>query len=206
MLYLPPNVGHYGTAISKDCMTYSFGYRSYSTRELWDGYGDYCSESVDVPQYYRDPNWAILNDTSELPRESWMQAKAAMQDILNNEQQLKSWFGCFVTQLDQQTEFLLPEPVSDSFESFMQKLTSGTGLTRHPSVRFAYQTQTDPDSITLFINGCEWNTQNVASELIKLVANNRELSIEQLHPWLHQPDNQQFLYGLWTLQWLDERK
>ncbi len=203
MLYLPPNVGHYGTAISKDCMTYSFGYRSYSTRELWDSYGDYLAESVDVAQYYRDPNWAILNDTSELPRESWMQAKAAIQDMLNNEQQFKSWFGCFVTQLDQQTESLLPEPVTDSLESFMQQLSSSTGLTRHPGVRFAYQVQTETDLITLFINGCEWNIQNVANELIKLVANNRILPIEQLQPWLQQPENNKFLHDLWTLQWLE---
>lgn len=203
MLYLPPYVGHYGTALSQDCITYSFGYRSYSTRELWDSYGDYCAEEINVAQYYQDPNWAILKDTSELPRESWIQAKTAMQEMLNNEQQLKSWFGCFVTQLDQQAESLLPEPVSDSFESFIEQLISSTGLTRHPSVRFAYQIQTDTDSITLFINGCIWMTQNVSNELIKQVANNRQVSIEELHPWLDQSANQQFLYDLWTLQWLD---
>ena len=203
MLYLPPHVGHYGTAITKDCMTYSFGYRSYSARELWDNYGDYCAESGGDTQYYRDPNWAILNDSSELPRDSWMQAKATMQNMLNNEQQLKSWFGCFATQLDQQAESFLPEPVSESLESFMHKLSSSTGLMRNPSVRFAYQVQTETPSIALFINGCEWNTQNVASELVKLVANNRRLSIDQLDPWLHQPENLQFLFDLWSLQWLE---
>lgn len=203
MLYLPPHVGHYGAAISKDCMTYSFGYRSYSARELWDSFGDYCAESNGVTPYYRDPNWAVLNDSSELPRESWMHAKATLQNMLNDEQQLKSWFGCFVTQLDPQAESFLPEPLSESLESFIKKLSSSTGLTRHPSVRFAYQVHTETPSITLFINGCEWNLQNVASELVKLVANNRILPIEQLRPWLPQPENLRFLFDLWTLQWLE---
>lgn len=202
MLYLPPHVGHYGTALTQDCMTYSFGYRSYSARELWDSYGDHCAELNDVAEYYRDPNWAILNKTSELPRESWMQAKTALQNMLNDEQQLRSWFGCFATQLDPQAESFLPEPVSESTESFVEELMSSEGLTRHPSVRFAYYPKTETQAITLFINGCEWNLQNVDDELVKLIANQRILTIEQLHPWLDQSDNLQFLFDLWTLQWL----
>ena len=44
MLYLPPHVGHYGISLSEECMTYSFGYRSYQGQELWDSLGDYVSE------------------------------------------------------------------------------------------------------------------------------------------------------------------
>lgn len=204
MLYLPPHVGHYGVAVTKDCMTYSFGYRSYSNRELWDSFGDYCSEEGGAIQLYQDPNWAILNDSSELPRASWMNAKVAMQRMLDDEQKLKTWFGCFATQLDRQAEALLPEPVSEPVESFLKKLSSHKQLTRHSSCRFAYQMQTEnPLIITLFINGVEWNTQQVSSELIQLVANQRVLSVEQLRPWLKQLENQQFLFDLWTLQWLE---
>ncbi len=202
MLYLPAHVGHYGTAISKDCMTYSFGYRSYSNRELWDSFGDYCAEDAVETKLYRDPDWASLKATSELPRESWLNAKNLLQAMLDDEQSLKTWFGRFVTQLDAQAEALLPEPVSGSKASFLKKLSSRGIITRHPSVRFAYQIQAEAPLLRLFINGCEWNTENVSSELIQLVANQRELAFEQLHPWLSQPDNQNFLFELWTLQWL----
>lgn len=202
MLYLPPHVGHYGTAITKDCMTYSFGYRSYSDRELWDSFSDFCAESGYKKQYYKDPNWDILNQTSELPRESWMNGKNLMQAMLDNEQHLNSWFGCFATQLDLEAESLLPDPISDSLVVFLKKLSSGMTLTRHPSCRFAYLIQTEEPLIKLFINGAEWNTQDVSIELIKLVANNRILSNEQMASWLHLPDNQNFLFQLWTRQWL----
>ncbi len=203
MLYLPPHVGHYGTAITKDCMTYSFGYRSYSNRELWDSFGDYCAEEGCAIRQYQDPNWAILNDSSELPQESWMSAKSTLQTMLEDEQKLKSWFGCFATQLDQQAEALLPEPVSESLESFLKELSLSDTLTRHPSCRFAYQLHTTAPFITLFVNGVEWNSQDVSIELIKLVANNRVLTIEQLQPWLNQSENQRFMFDLWTLQWLE---
>lgn len=201
MLYLPPHVGHYGVAVSDECMTYSFGYRSYANRELWDSFGDYCSEEGGTIQLYRDPDWSILNHASELPRESWVNAKAAMQSMLDDEQKLKAWFGCFATQLDQQAEALLPEPVSESLELFLNKLSSNKQLTRHPSCRFAYQIETE--IIRLFINGVEWNTHLVSNELIQLVANQRVLAIKQLQPWLKQSENQQFLFDLWTLQWLE---
>lgn len=202
MLYLPPHVGHYGIAMTKDCMTYSFGYRSYSAREMWDSYGDHCAESNHITHYYRDPNWTSLNETSELSKESWMQAKVALQNMLNNEQELKTWFGRFVTQLDPQAESFLPEPISESMEAFVEQLMSSEGLIRHPSVRFAYHPKTDTQAIMLFINGCEWSLQNVDDELVKQVANHRVLSIELLRPWLQQSDNRQFLFDLWTLQWL----
>ena len=48
MLYLPPHVGHYGISLSDECMTYSFGYRSYQGQELWDSLGDYLSEKGSV--------------------------------------------------------------------------------------------------------------------------------------------------------------
>lgn len=203
MLYLPPHVGHYGTAITKDCITYSFGYRSYSNRELWDSFGDFCAEERGTIQQYQDPNWSIVNDSSELPRESWMNAKAIMQAMIDDEQQLKVWFGRFATQLDQQAEALLPEPIYESMDSFIKQLTSGKIVTRHPSCRFAYQVQTEPPFITLFINSSEWNCHNVSIELIKLVANNRQLTVEQLLPWLKQSENKNFLFELWTSQWLE---
>lgn len=202
MLYLPPHVGHYGTAVTKDCMTYSFGYRSYQNQELWDSYGDYCAEHSSETKRYLDPNWARLQGTSELPREAWLNAKGLLQTLLDNEQSLQSWFGCFVTQLDSQAEAFLPEPVSGTIASFIKKLSRCKKLTRHPSVRFAYQIQTEAPLLMLYINGCKWDTENVSCELIKLVANHRVLRIEQLKPWLTQPANQQFLFELWTLQWL----
>lgn len=202
MLYLPPHVGHYGIALNNDCMTYSFGYRSYSDRELWDSFGDYCSELGEASIYYKDPNWAVLQETSELPKESWMSAKATLLSLLNDEQKLKLWFGCFATQLDRQAEAALPEPVSKPLKFFMKKLSQTTELTRHPSVRFAYQLQDEAPFMTLFINGCEWNCQNVSIELMKLVANQRVIAIDEIQPWLHQAENQNFLFELWTLQWL----
>ncbi len=202
MLYLPPHVGHHGVSLSDDCMTYSFGYRSYQGQEILNSYGDYLSEQEIAPIFYQDPNWNQSSALSVIPEQAWQNARQLMQQILADDEQMKTWFGCFVTSLDQQAEQQLPLPLSEEEEGelsiFIDELNVSQGLLRDACCRLAYYA----DSLQLFINGCQWNIEGVSSELITYVANNRSLAIQDIEPFLTQEDNQIFLYELWRLQWL----
>ncbi|MBA2651829.1 MAG: cupin domain-containing protein [Tatlockia sp.] len=202
MLYLPPHIGHYGIAMSGECMTYSFGYRSYQGQELWDSFAEYLSEKKST-LLYQDPNWSSNENTSEIPNQAVLQAKKLMLKILGDETQLKAWFGCFVTQLDSQAETLLPMPGDNDFKAFSDELTKGASLRRNPLCRFAYQLQEGGQGISLFINGRAWDLDKVSIELIKLVANSRLLTFKALSPFLANKKNQKFLFELWDLEWLD---
>jgi len=203
MLYLPPHSGHYGISRSPECMTYSFGYRSYQGQEVWDSLGDYISENECFKNLYQDPAWAGLKNTAELPEGAWQKAQELMQTLLANEQTMKTWFGCFATRLDQSAEQHLPEPLEDdeliTISEFIAEVNHN-GLSRDSCCRFAYQTHTD--SYQLFINGCKWDTQGVSNSLISTLANHRILPAERLRPYLDDKNNQQFLFDLWKLQWL----
>lgn len=200
MLYLPPHVGHHGVSLDDDCMTYSFGYRSYQGQELWDSLGDYLSEHQTITPLYADPNWAALKATSAIPREAWLNAKHVLQQMLDDEAMLQSWFGCFATRLDQQSEQHMPLPLEEedwgNVAGFVAALRDSPGLERDATCRMAY---TDTE---LFINGCSWDTTSVSRALFQLIANHRQLSLVELEPWLKHEGNQQFLYDLWKLQWL----
>lgn len=202
MLYLPPHVGHHGVSLSDDCMTYSFGYRSYQSLELWTSFGDYLLEQGQKTALYSDPNWADNNATSLIPQQAWLNAKQIMQQLLDDEEQLKTWFGCFASSLDQQAEQQLPMPLtdeeSDELSVFVEELLASQGLMRDASCRFAYQ----DDPLSLFINGRQWCIDGVSPELVKFSANHRCLTIQDVQPFLKQNDNQLFLYELWRLQWL----
>ena len=206
MLYLPPHVGHHGVSLDDDCITYSFGYRSYQAQELWDSFGDYLSEHHQLTSLYRDPNWATIKATAEIPRQAWLNAKQLMQEMLEDEKKLQSWFGCFATRLDQQAEQNLPLPLEDDeledLPDFIAALLEGTTVTRDSTCRMAYL---DNEVDQLFINGCLWNTEGVSSLLLKKIANHRQLKSIELAPFLQQEDNQLFLYELWKLQWLELR-
>ncbi|KTD29814.1 MULTISPECIES: cupin domain-containing protein [Legionella] len=206
MLYLPPHVGHYGIAISEACMTYSFGYRSYQGHELWDSYAEYLAEQGQSTLLYQDPIWEPNRGTSELPQQAWLNAKKLMRHLLDNEELLKSWFGCFVTRLDCQAEALLPSPLnkkSAQLDHFVKELKNSEGLIRNPLCRFAYQESIDRRFLHLFINGGLWDSDQAANDLIKAVANSRVLTTKRLIPFINDKHNQIFLFKLWRLRWLE---
>lgn len=204
MLYLPPHVGHYGKAISSECMTYSFGYRSYQGREVLNSFADYLSEHKQPTILYKDPDWSFNTESSELPEQAWLNAKQLLLQVVDDDLALKNWFGSFATQLDQQAEALLPMPLEEncSVADFLDSVKVNSGLRRNPLCRFAYHFQEDKE-IVLFINGSMWDINNVAVDLVKLVANNRFLTNEALVSYLNNNENQNFIYELWRLQWLD---
>lgn len=204
MLYLPPHVGHHGISLDDDCITYSFGYRSYQGQELWDSLGDYLSEQHTATPLYTDPNWATIKATSALPREAWLNAKHVLKQVLEDDTLLQSWFGCFATRLDQQAEQHMPLPLEEEdwgdVSTFIRALRDSPGLLRDATCRIAYADN------QLFINGCIWETSGVSPALFQQVANHRQLDLAELEPWLIHESNQLFLYDLWKLQWLQLRK
>lgn len=206
MLYLPPHVGHYGISLSEDCMTYSFGYRSYAGQELLDSLGEYLAEHQPLTTLYKDPDWSMLANSSELPSSAWKQAQELLIEAIHDENRIKSWFGSFATRLDQSAEQHLPMPLDEEdqlgLEEFLVELEASEGLERDPCCRFAYIHNQNQSSDLLFINGSPWECAMVSSELIRLIANHRFIKMKHLQPYLDKGANQQFLYDLWTLQWL----
>ncbi|MBA2648397.1 MAG: cupin domain-containing protein [Legionella sp.] len=202
MLYLPPQVGHHGISLSKECMTYSFGYRSYQGQELWDSFGEHLSTKKTTAFFYQDPPWAGLEKNAHLPKQSWVQARKVLQAIINDDNLMQDWFGGFATQLDQQAENLLPpEDTQAEFSEFIQSLLDSKGLVRNTLCRFAYF-KTD-DDFTLYINGCSWDIEAVDVELVEIIANYREILLKDIKPFIGNLANESFLFALWQLQWLE---
>lgn len=205
MLYLPPHVGHHGVSLSEQCMTYSFGYRSYQGQEVWDSLGDYLSEKECFTSLYKDPDWSELTKTSEIPDSAWKNAQQLLLELVEKESVLKAWFGCFATRLDQEAERQLPLPLENDelvdINTFIELVNNGMELERNPNCRFAYQQVNE--QLQLYINGCEWDIQGIPSELVELIANNRLISSTDIIPYFNTMPAQQFLFDLWTLQWLE---
>lgn len=203
MLYLPAHVGHHGTALSAECMTFSFGYRSSSRQEIWDSFGDFYSETADATPLYQDPNWSDLSAPALIPAVAWQQTAKLLQTMLDDEQKLQQWFGSYVTRLDQQADLLLPEPHKKSLSVFLRKLKEHKQLLRNSCCRFAYLEQTESPFIQLFINGSAWPIGEASTDLVKMIANQRVIPLVKIRDWLDKIPNQSFLLELWQLQWLE---
>lgn len=206
MLYLPPHVGHHGISLSDECMTYSFGYRSYQGQELLESFSDYLSEKGLFKNLYQDPDWSNLQNTSEIPPSAWLNAQKLLQQVINDEKTMQTWFGCFATRLDQQAELQLPVPLEEDelidISDFIKEIKEGLNLIRDVSCRFAYQNQNEQSEYQFFINGSAWDAKGVNKDLLHYIANNRYLSYKVLTTYLNTKKNQLLIYNLWKLQWL----
>lgn len=206
LLYLPAHVGHHGVSLSEECMTYSFGYRSYRAQELWDSFGDYLSETKQATQLYQDPIWRQHSNPSEVPKAAVQQAKQLMLSLLDDEASLQQWFSRFATQLDQTSSQLQPAPLTadeaGTPEDLRQALQDSDGFMRDMNCRMAYHRLGD-NTLSLFINGEKWETNKASNELIERVADHRFIPSRDLLALLTTPDNQSFIYKLWKNQIID---
>ena len=95
MLYLPPNVPHWGTA-KTDCLTFSIGFRSPSASEML---GDLAVEVLarnNDPQY-RDPPLNVTMAADEIAPEFIQSAKSVLMALLDDDDLLADWFARFMT-------------------------------------------------------------------------------------------------------------
>ncbi|STX28328.1 cupin [Legionella beliardensis] len=204
MLYLPPHIGHHGISLSDDCMTYSFGYRSYQLSEMWDSLSDFLSFNKKEEVLYTDPNWAKLQSPAEIPRQALINARQLLQAVLDDERALSQWFGSFVTSLDRHAESLLPA-VDDGkeFDQFCNDLGQAESVKRNPLCRFAYMRDENASQLVLYINGEQWETSLLSPELVRKIADNHSLTLKEIMPFVDKKENQLFLYRLWQLEWLE---
>lgn len=199
MLYLPPHVGHYGVSLSDDCMTYSFGYRSYRGQELFDSFTEYLAEHPAWNPLYRDPEWTQNQSTVLIPQQAWTNARDVLIQALKDETILKNWFASYVTTLDSEAEQLLPESDEDSdVLNFTNELEQYSGLIWDAVCRKAYL----ESPLQLFINGVEWDITGVEPELVKYIANEKILYHSEIVHFFDKDTNVQLIYKLWQLQWL----
>lgn len=178
VLYIPPKIAHHGVSMSDDCTTLSFGYRSYSTQELF-------KNSQDVKAgYYQDPIWQNQQTPALIPNSAVQMAnKIAVIGATE--------FAEFVTKLD-----TLDVQILQQFEYAQQavKFEADTVYQLHPACKIAYL-KID-GNIQVFLNGLLINTQGFDSQDLMDFCNMRELQTSSLPDLTRQLFNLHVLYEI----------
>jgi len=138
VLYLPPGLAHWGTAIG-ECMTWSVGMRGPSQHELLDAWLQYRGNGGNDHHLHdqlipgRDPVAGILDG-------EFAQARALMSGLLpQDDAEFRRWFGCFVTEPKPDFEIEAPD-TRVSTAQVRARVSAGEALLRHPWARFACAT------------------------------------------------------------------
>jgi 50S ribosomal protein L16 3-hydroxylase len=101
MLYLPPNLAHWGVA-EGECMTCSVGFRAPSYRELASAWCDELIEHRITPGRYRDPTLQPQAASAEIRPEAMAEIQDRLHRFLAQDpEQQRRWFGRFITDTKQ---------------------------------------------------------------------------------------------------------
>lgn len=192
VLYLPPNVAHWGIA-EGECITWSAGFRGPDIAELCHHWLE--ERLAALPrQRYGDPDLRMQQHSGEITPPAIGRIKQMLQQALRfSDAELAAWFGGFISE---PKAHLSPAPAPQSVtpDSLLHKLQHASRLHRHPYANLYYTSH--PDSALLFASGESLPLAAGTIGLAQLLTEKDAYTLEQLQPWLQRSDTLQLLNEL----------
>jgi len=197
MLYLPPNIPHFGVAQGA-CITYSVGFRAPTLHQMWGHYVEYLLQTT-ADRFYSDPDLQATRHPGQIDPASMEKIRTMIHELPMDDAAIDQWFGRFITD---PVRGIGPEPLETPLtaETLLRSLRGGEELYRSEETRFAYfETDSGPQ---LYINGRLVCVDGISPDLLRLIADRRHFAADELSPYLGGEDLA-FLAGLCSQGYLD---
>ena len=150
MLYLPPNVPHYGVALN-ECMTYSVGFRAPSQAEMLENLVENLLEDPRLKQRFNDSERECQAHPGELTAGDMERLIDFVVDALPQDTQaLQLWLGKYLSQPKVDNNDTI-EPSCLSKAELIKLINRRATFEKSPGIRFLYFI--NDDEICLFANG-----------------------------------------------------
>ena len=115
MLYLPPQIAHWGVAVGDDCMTYSIGFRAPKTDELIHEFLSYLQDDLTIKNtqnpLYSDANLHLQNHPAQISGIMVQKVSDMLQKITWDNHHVADFLGKYLTEPKPDVFF---EPVANS--------------------------------------------------------------------------------------------
>jgi 50S ribosomal protein L16 3-hydroxylase len=171
MLYLPPNIGHWGISQSDDCVTYSIGFRAPGTFEIQSKFLDFIQDHLitNENEIYKDPNLTPQKNPAEISSNM----TKAMRNIVDRLRWDKSSINHFIGQL-------LSEPIESSIFETRKPLSLKAFEKRIVNKTLKLNSKTRMLFIknNFYVNGEFIKIDKKYTPFLKQLANDREISLE----------------------------
>jgi 50S ribosomal protein L16 3-hydroxylase len=178
MLYLPPNLAHYGVAL-EECLTYSIGFRSPSVMELLALAEDRLQKAGASSWRYRDPGLRMPKHPGEISPETLRTLRTFLEEAIQGigVPDFAAFAGALLTEpkgvLDSGSKRMSPSALQAS-------LKRGASLVRSPGHRLAFIRQ--GKGAVLFVNGQSIDLNPSLAFAAPLLTGSPSLSFAQLAP------------------------
>jgi len=195
MLYLPPNVAHYGVALN-NCMTFSIGFRAPRYSELLSAWTDDQMVQLPAQLHYQDPDLQLHAHCGEIDTTARRRIRNIIRQQYVRDETIDRWFGRYITEPPSQSMPLETETVLGSAQ-FHSRLTACGELWRSEFSRFAFMH--DNTSVWLYIDGQEFELAPGYSEFVALLCDQRHYSLAELTPYLADTHIRELLTTLYNI-------
>jgi len=171
LLYLPPNVGHWGVSQSDDCLTYSIGFRASGTFEIQSKFLDFIQDNLitNKNDLYRDPNLNLQKNPAEINSNMIKKIQRIVNQLRWNTNSINNFIGQLLTEPIEGAVFETSK--SMTAEVFIKDLIKKP-LKLNPKTRMLFIKN------NFFINGELIEADKESIMYLKQLANDREISIK----------------------------
>lgn len=171
MLYLPPQIAHWGVAVGDDCMTYSIGFRAPKTQELAHEFLHYLQDQLHLPGIYADADLTVQSHPAEINRNMVDKVHQSLQAITWQPQQVGDFLGRYLT--EPKTHIVFDPPKKISLKLFAKRLHQHTLFLSLPSQMLFWQDR-------FYLNGESLTVPAQLLSLVKTFADDRCLDCTTL--------------------------
>lgn len=191
ILYVPPRIGHSGTAVGEGCMTCSVGFRAPSHRDLLREFSEYVGRQLSEEARLSDPGLKPQANPGKMTSAALQAVHRILRRYVDDRDLLAEWFGRYMTMPKYQEEEA--EVETPEIEKIRALISAGKWLARNEGSRFAYQEQ--EHEVWLFVDGRRYVCPQGQADLVKNICAALTLNAK---PFLHREDNLQLLADLLT--------
>jgi 50S ribosomal protein L16 3-hydroxylase len=175
MLYLPPQVAHWGLAVGDDCMTYSIGFRAPKTQELAHEFLSYLQDhlppALNQATLYQDPDLTLQTYPAEISPHMVNKVHAMLKALECNPSLVGDFLGVYLTEPKPHIVF---EPAKKlSLNTFKARLATHALYLSLPSQMLFWQQQ-------FYLNGERIALDESIISVMRTLANQRYLDTSDL--------------------------
>lgn len=197
LLYLPPQLAHWGVSLTEDCTTWSVGFRAPSAEEALSGIADFIGERLKEDQRYADPDLTRPDHPAAIDDAALARLKNLLLTTLDNPEALSEWFGRAMTQT-KYADQLIPPDNSWTAESLQALIRYSSPcqplLLVAEGSRLAFRQA--PEGRWLFADGEAWCYSNALQPWIETLCRESLFTTGFIQQTLQQPETTALLLNL----------
>lgn len=187
VLYLPPNVAHWGTAQGDDCMTCSVGFRAPTFQEMAAAWCDELISNQVPSTRFRDGKMNLQDANAEITPGALDRVRRQLNEFLESDPEMQErWFGRFITEPKAHLQVIPPEHSCTSEQLATIFQTDGY-LERDGWTRMAFIRGQAEDDF-LYVNGEEYPLPKPNEGFMRWITENRILAFDDASPWITNRD------------------